>query len=109
MIALKYFESFSESEDKKDALPPLPRGFGKNPDPKDWDYNNEDNSFNFEFYGDETNPYSVKVFPDVELFLVHFPDKTDKYCSYSALKSNADLFKDYEDGVFYKWLLRVIM
>jgi hypothetical protein len=108
MIALKYFESFSESENEED---PLAAGDYKsnNPDPESWNYCEEDNSFNFEFYGDKTNSYSIKVFPAFELFLVRFPDGGFQYCSYSALKNNRDLFKDYEDGVFYKWLLRVIM
>jgi hypothetical protein len=108
MIALKYFENFSESENEKN-IPSLKDYNDNNPDPESWNYNAEDNSFNFEFYGDQTNPYSVKVFPEIELFLVRFPDGGFQYCAWSALKNNAGLFKEYEDGIFYKWLLRVIM
>jgi hypothetical protein len=103
MNTIKHFQRFLESEDKGVELSYEIRKS------KNWNYDSEDDSFNFEYHGDEENPYLLKVFPKFEIFHVTFPDKSSQWCSFNALKQRSDFFKQFEIGVFYIWLLRVIM
>ena len=104
MVTLKYFDNFSESinelstEDYDE----------KNPEPKVFNFDNSNQSLSFEFY-DEKNPYLLRVFPELEMICLSFPDGSFQWCSFSALKKSKEPFKKYVNGILFEWILRVIL
>jgi hypothetical protein len=108
VITLKYFESFLESEKNEFGVGVF--NYEKqNPEPKSWNYDKEDNSFNFEFHGEIEAHYTLKVFPQYELFCLFYPKGDFTWCAFSSLTPNRDEFINYERGRLYAWLVKRII
>ncbi|HWY12125.1 MAG TPA: hypothetical protein VN026_12410 [Bacteroidia bacterium] len=108
-MAIKYWESFLESE-KNEFGAGVFNYEKENPEPKSWGYQEDDQSFNFEFHGDQDRLYTLKVFPQLECFVLSFPKGEYQWCAFSALIANRDRFINYEkNGVLYSWLVKRIM
>ena len=106
MITIKCFESFLIEQAEDD--PVVFNYNDANPEPKSWNFDDADSTFNFVFQGVGETKYTLKVYHDFEVFVVSFPDGSFKSCSYSALK-RIDYFRNFERGFLHKWLLRTIL
>ncbi len=72
-----------------------------------FNYVAEDNTFNLEFTEDNFNFYSLKIFPQLDIFELILPDSNTLSCSLllSPLEKNFDYLM--KEGL-YTWLLEII-
>lgn len=106
MLLLKYFENFNDDENKLSK--------------KVYDLQN-DNEFNlnkhleaegcyrFAYYDYENSKYTLKIYPQWEVFFITYPGDGFSYCAFSAIEKNKDFLQaENDDDDFYYWLSNTV-
>lgn len=107
MLLLKYFENFNDDGENKLSK-------------KVYDLQN-DNEFNankyvesegcyrFAYYDYENSQFTLKIFPQWDLFYISYSDKGFSYCAFSAIEKNKDFFQtESGDEDLWHWITNTI-